>query len=336
MSAQLALVSYPSGEMQRLTGLDTLAMALGSVGDTRESRAILVAYTMESGEIPSDVWVATVSSANKPSETRNVTHLNTVFTAGREHVATVFRWPSAEGDTLEAQLLLPKSRGSKKRFPLVVMPYGAYRNEFPRSEYFLDKGILALLWSGYAVVRPNTRGTASDHRDQGRYGQVQLEDTDRLLDALVMNGLVDSRRIAVIGHSHGGAMAYYYLTHSSRFCAVVAVNGRADWALQANYPGDGLLPGILGGTPTELPDVYRKFSPAANARSATAPLLSVAGHRDTQILPENVQIMADSMHRAGKSVETLTFPDEGHLILQPQNVTRFWEKTMRFLHVHCQ
>jgi dipeptidyl aminopeptidase/acylaminoacyl peptidase len=336
MSAQVAMVSYPSGNTQLLTGPDTLATAVGSVGDPREKRARLVAYTMESGEIPSDVWVAMVSPADRLSDPRNITQLNAEFAKRREHVARLFRWPSAEGDSLEAQLLLPKRKGPKERsFPLVVMPYGGYRNQFPRSEYFLDEGIMPLLSAGYAVVRPNTRGTASDHRDQGRYGQVQLQDTNLLLDALVTKGLVDRRRIAVIGHSHGGAMAYYYLTHSSRFCAVVGVNGRADWVLQANYPGDGLLPGILGGTPTELPDVYRKFSPTANARSVTTPLLSVAGQRDTQILPENVQIIADSMHIAGKPVETLTFPDEGHLILKPENVRKFWERTMDFLHLNC-
>ena len=336
MSAQVALVSYPSGETEMLTGLDTLATAVGTRADAQSGTPTLVAYTMESAEIPSDVWVATVSHGNQMSARRNVTHLNAVWSEGREHRASVFRWPSADGDTLEAQLFLPKLTGNRSRVPLVVIPYGAYRNEFPRSEYFLDKGILPLLSAGFAVVRPNTRGTASDHRDQGRYGQPQLEDTELLLDVLVSKGLVDNRRIAVLGHSHGGAMAYYYLTHSSRFCAIVAVNGRADWVLQANYRGDGLLPDILGGTPTELPDVYRKFSPAANARSATAPLLAVTGERDTQILPENVKIMADSMQIAGKPMETLTFPDEGHILLQAQNVTTFWAKTMEFLQTHCQ
>ncbi|HVS60034.1 MAG TPA: alpha/beta fold hydrolase [Gemmatimonadaceae bacterium] len=337
MSARLAVVSYPSGITGLLTGSDTLATAVGSAGDTHQYPFPLVAYTMESGELPSDVWVASVATTHSLSGARNVTRMNGKIASELPYITRIFQWPSLEGDTLEAQLLLPTLRvGENKPPPLVVIPYGAYRNEFPRSEYFLDKGILPLLSAGYAVVRPNTRGTASDNRDQGRYGQVQLEDTQLLLDALDTKGIINGRRVAVIGHSHGGAMAYYYLTHSSRFCAVVAVNGRADWVLQANYPADGLLRGILGGTPAQLPDVYRKFSPAANARSATAPLLAVAGQRDTQILPDNVRIMADSMHIAGKPVETLTFADEGHLIVQPEHVKQFWVKTMNFLDVNCR
>jgi dipeptidyl aminopeptidase/acylaminoacyl peptidase len=130
-------------------------------------------------------------------------------------------------------------------------------------------------------------------------------------------------------------MAYYYLTHSTRFCAVVAVNGRADWILQANYRGDGLLPAALGGTPNALPDRYREFSPVANARRATAPLLAVVGEMDTQILPANVRVMEDSMRAAGKAIEVLRFSDEGHLLLKPEHQVLFWERVSHLLEGAC-
>jgi dipeptidyl aminopeptidase/acylaminoacyl peptidase len=313
----------------------------------------VVAYQLEAGGLPSDVWAAGLTTDVAAAEprlaaARNVTRANPWLDPGRLPRVRIVRWVSGDSvrhDTLNAQLFEPNGSLPAHGWPLVVVPYGSYRNGFPRSEYFLDRGLLPLVAAGYAVVRPNTRGTSGDDRDAGQYGRPQLEDTERLLNLLVTQGTVDPRRVAVIGHSHGGAMAYYYLTHATpwnvsrstgapRFCAVVAVNGRADWVLQGNR-GDGVLPEGLGGTPAEVPGVYRIFSPAANARSASAPLLAVAGGTDTQILPANVAIMADSMRAAGREVETLVFPDEGHLLLRENNVRWFWERAFANLTRGC-
>jgi dipeptidyl aminopeptidase/acylaminoacyl peptidase len=362
MSARLAAVSFPSGRVTLLTGPDTLATAIGSVSgaprDDAHARGAsgshsVVAYRLETGSLPSDIWVADLStdaarSGPQLSGAHNVTRANPWLEPPRLPRTRIVRWISGDPvrhDTLEGQLLEPRGARPARGWPLVVVPYGDYRNEFPKSEYFLDRGLLPLVAAGYAVVRPNTRGIATDSRDDGEYGRPQLEDTERLLEKLVTEGSVDPRRVAVIGHSHGGAMAYYYLTHAtpwrareargtSRFCAVVAVNGRADWVLQGNR-GDGVLPEGLGGTPAERPEVYRLFSPAANARSAVAPLLAVAGGKDTQILPANVPIMADSMRTAGRKVETLVFPEEGHLLLAEPDVRQFWDRTLALLATEC-
>lgn len=231
-------------------------------------------------------------------------------------------------------MFVPVDARSGAPLPLIVMPYGAYVNAFPDLDYSLDRGIFPLIERGYVVVRPNTRGISSDQRDRGQYGRPQLEDTERLIASLANGGIIDRDRVAVIGHSHGGAMAYYYLTHSRAFCAAIAVNGRADWILQARHPYDGLLPGILGGTPDERPDVYAAFSPAANARQATAPLLAVVGGQDGQILPQNGPTMVDSMRVAGKQAELLVFPDDGHE-LGAESSERFWNRTFGFLEEHC-
>lgn len=362
MSSRLAVVAFPSGNVTLLTGPDTLATAIGTAfgaphaemykGGASGSQPV-VAYRLETGSLPSDIWVAGLSTDARSrgprlSDARNVTRGNPWLDPGRLPRTRIVRWVSGDSvrrDTLQGQLLEPRGARPARGWPLVVVPYGGYRNEFPRSEYFLDRGLLPLVAAGFAVVRPNTRGIDTDSRDDGEYGRPQLEDTERLLEQLVAEGTVDPRRVAVIGHSHGGTMAYYYLTHATpwrspratgapRFCAVVAVNGRADWVLQGNR-GDGVLPAGLGGTPAERPDVYRQFSPAANARSAVAPLLAVAGGKDTQILPANVPIMADSMRAAGRTVETLVFPDEGHLLLTESDVRRFWDRALATLMANC-
>jgi dipeptidyl aminopeptidase/acylaminoacyl peptidase len=213
----------------------------------------------------------------------------------------------------------------------VIAPYGGYLNKALTETYFLDALLRELLGAGWQVIRPNTLGLPQT----SGYGRVQLRDTERLVDTLATAGLLAPDRVGVIGHSHGGSMAYYYATHSSRFCAVVAINGRADWVMQAQHEGDGLLPGSLGATPEADPALYREASPAANAGRVRARLLMVAGQLDGQILPANVRTMADSLRAYGKPVDSLVFMDEGHQIDEPAHRAALWEATQRLLRSGC-
>ena len=333
MNAHVLLVSATTGFIRPLTAGDSLFRLRGVAHDASLGKSTVLAFTVESGVAPREIWTMSLADGEARPRTR-VTNVSREFPRARLARSMVHRWTSVDGDTLEAQLFLPGDAASHGRRPLVVLPYGAYVNEFPNLDYFLSSGIFPLVERGHVVARPNTRGTSSDTRDRGQYGRLQLDDTERLIASLAREGLVNGDRVAVIGHSHGGAMAYYYLTHSRSFCAVVAVNGRADWYLQARHPYDGLLPGILGGTPEELPAVYADFSPSANARRAVAPLLAVAGGEDGQILPENARLMVDSMHAAGKAAELLHFDGDGHL-LGPESARRFWARTYAFLEEHC-
>lgn len=335
MSSRVALVSFPDGAVSVLTGPDTSTAVIGARrgpdGSTR------LAFSMESGSVPPDVWAARIDTTGAMHDTRNVTRTGRWLADTARPVTRIVRWTSGEGDSLSAQLLLPRQRSPGALAPLVIMPYGGYSNTFAQLDYFLNEAVLPLLARGYAVVRPNTRGQAMDARDQGKYGEPQLEDTLRLIDALEASGLINATRVALLGHSHGASMVYFYLSHADRFCAGVAVNGRADWVLQGNHPSgsDGLLPGLLGGKPSELPGLYRRLSPAANAGAVRVPLLAVAGGKDTQILPANVPIMADSMSAYGRTIETLVFPDEGHLINDPENRARLLARTLATIERGC-
>jgi len=224
----------------------------------------------------------------------------------------VATWRSKAGIVLEAQLLVPERRGDGLP-PTVIVPYGGYRNTALSYTYFLDVLLRGLLDDGWQVIRPNTSAAAALQQTSG-YGAVQLSDTHDLIDTLAAQGVVDPSRIAVVGHSHGASLAYYYATHSTAFCAVVAVNGRADWVMQARYEADGLFPRPLGASPEEDPNLYAAASPLPNARSVNARILLVAGANDGQILPVNATAMADSLQAYSGPFDLLLFEDEGHQI----------------------
>jgi dipeptidyl aminopeptidase/acylaminoacyl peptidase len=313
MSARLAKENPITGELVLLSGPDTLFTAIGAT-----SRGMII--TAESGTLPQDVWRRTVDGAMT-----RITRTNAWTDSVAMPRASIYRWRSAKGDTLEAQLFLPTGTASNARVPLVVLPYGGYSNEFPRSEYFLSAGIPLLAAQGYAVVRPNTRDVGINGAMPG-YGRVQLEDTELLVSSLHEAGVVDRARVAAIGHSHGGALAYYFLTHSQSFCAVAPVNGWSDWSEIAER---------VGGTDSTRPEILKQASPLLNAAAVTTPLLAVSGASDAQVLPHNAARMVDALRALGKPAALLHFPDEGHLIDKPANRTHFWQTVVSFLKAHC-
>jgi dipeptidyl aminopeptidase/acylaminoacyl peptidase len=314
MSTRLAKQNPATGELTILSGNDTLFSAIGPAANG-------IAVTAETGNLPRDIWVRT--SNGRMTRVTNVNGWTDSVAMGR---SSIYRWRSAAGDTLEAQLLMPSSVAGNTRVPLVIMPYGNYTNEFPKSEYFLSAGIQLLNARRFAVVLPNTRDVGITGAKPG-YGQVQLEDSELLIKSLQQDGLIDPKRVAVVGHSHGGALSYYFLTHSNSFCAVVPVNGWSDWSEISER---------VGGPANDRPELLKRASPILNATSVTAPLLAVSGAGDTQVLPHNAARMVDALRALGKPAELLHFPDENHLINKPVNRVRFWEKVTSFLDMNCK
>jgi len=307
-SSELAILDVTTGQPRKIIATAG-RLSDGTVAAT--NREVRVLFAVEDGSQPR-IW-RSVSIAPDERVSDGVLRTPARFTASADPWSTrIVTWRTQDGTALEAQLLVPNLRAD--RIPsTVVVPYGGYRNTALTNTYFIDVLLRQLLDSGWQVIRPNT-SAADVLRQKSGYGAVQLLDTHMLVQSLANEGILDPPRVAVLGHSHGASLAYYYATHSTAFCAVVAVNGRADWVLQARYDADGLFPGPLGATPDQDAALYAMASPLANARRVTAPLLLVAGAKDAQILPINATSMADSLRAHGRPVDLLVLGDEGHQI----------------------
>lgn len=325
-----AIVRIDDGRKQLLTREDAVVRPVGVGGSP--ARSILL-YSRETGEEPRDLWAAPLSAAAGALATPSrVTDANPGLAPRIPAEVRIHSWKAEDGTELQGQLFLPRGRSGP--FPLVVIPYGSFSADFPRSEYFLELGILPLVSRGWAVVRPNTRGRASDSSPVGQYGKIQLIDTSHLLSDLTARHLIDPERVAVVGHSHGGSLAYYFAAHSDQFCAVTAINGRADWTAQAEY-GDPYLVQALGGSPDEVPHVYAAGSPVEKAGDVSAALLAIAGRKDTQILPSNAEEMVRAVRTAGGEAELIVFEEAGHLFPEPGERRAIWERIFDLLYQHC-
>jgi dienelactone hydrolase len=311
--SELVVVDATTGAIQRTVASGGM---LTEGTTTTTSRGLRVVFAEEDGSHPRLYRSLIVAADGKVVDSGSVTPPRFALPPD-PWSSRIVGWRAEDGSVLEAQLHSPTASPGGPP-PSVIVPYGGYRNTALTHTYFLDVLLRQLLAAGWQVIRPNTSAAAVLQQKSG-YGKVQLSDTEKLIHTLAAQGVVDPRRVAVVGHSHGATLAYYYATHSKAFCAVVAVNGRTDWAMQARHEGDGLFPGPLGATPDEDPALYAAASPLPNASAVTASMLLVAGADDGQILPVNATAMADSLRAYARPVDLLRFEDEGHLIESPSN-----------------
>jgi dipeptidyl aminopeptidase/acylaminoacyl peptidase len=178
--------------------------------------------------------------------------------------------------------------------------------------------------AGFQVAMLNYRGSigfGAEWRDTliGNIGWPEVEDILAGLDDLVANGWTDPSRAVIAGWSWGG-----YLTllthgmHPGRFIAGVAGVPVGDYA--AGY--EDLSPllqaydrALLGGAPSEVPQLMAERSPISYVDNVTAPILFLAGEHDSRCPIRQVLLYTDRLAARGHDHELYLFPT-GHAPFQ--------------------
>ncbi len=277
-----------------------------------------------------DLWLLYVSGPTVPGEyamydrtTAHVTILSSPYPALRNAALrpmTIVHYTSRDGTALWGYLTAPAGAGPH---PLVVMPHGGPE---VRDSYSYDFFVQFLASRGYSVFQPNFRGSEGSGRSfvvagRQQWGRRMQDDITDGVQALIQTGAADASRICIVGSSYGGyaALAGVTLTPSLYRCAI-SIAGVSDlprmldWVRRTYNPRIGAYDywTTLIGNPATMGDELTAVSPAHHASDVRAPLLLIHGEVNSVVPIEQSNIMNDAMHRAGKSVQLLTYPGENH------------------------
>ncbi|TWP51487.1 S9 family peptidase [Lentzea tibetensis] len=174
--------------------------------------------------------------------------------------------------------------------------------------------------AGFAVVHVNYRGSTgygSVWRDaiEGRPGLTELEDVAAVHDWAVESGLADPARCVVNGASWGGYLSLLAIgTQPERWAASVAGVPVADYFAAYEDEMEPLRAfdrALFGGSPEELPDVYRKCSPLTYIDHVKAPVLVLAGENDPRCPIRQIDNYLDALAERGGKYEVYRY-DAGH------------------------
>jgi dienelactone hydrolase len=175
--------------------------------------------------------------------------------------------------------------------------------------------------AGFAVVEVNYRGSTgygSAWRDaiEGRPGHTELADVAAVHDWAVATGIADPGRCVVEGWSWGGYLALLALgTQPTRWAAGIAGVPVADYLTAYADEMEQLRAfdrALFGGSPEQLPALYREASPITYVDQVRAPVLVLAGENDPRCPIRQVDnYLAALAARPDAQYQMLRF-DAGH------------------------
>jgi dipeptidyl aminopeptidase/acylaminoacyl peptidase len=243
---------------------------------------------------------------------RNLTSVN----AGM-HLAARIESLSWTSDDFEVQgwLMLPEH--SAGNLPMITVVHGG-----PAAAAMPSYGgpglISELLARGYAVFRPNPRGsygqgerfTMANIRD---FGQGDLRDILAGIDAAAKSAPIDLTRLGITGGSYGGFMTMWAVTQTDRFKVAVAAAGVSDWLSYYGENGiDAWMLPYFGASAYEDPAVYARSSPINFIRHVHTPTFAYVGERDIECPAPQTQEFWHALKTLGVPTSIMIYPGEGH------------------------
>jgi dipeptidyl-peptidase-4 len=299
-------VSFTDGTLQRLadeTGHHTVVASPSGVRlvdswSTHRSQ-VSVSIRDETGQVHREVHEAT-----EPNEFAE-------FAIGEVSIRDI---PLAENEIGKAILVLPPGFDRFRVHPVWLKVYGGPRYARVRDSWNarLDDHLLASHGIVVLHVEPRTAGGFGASGAWKAYKQLGVEETrdiEAVCDWIKQQPWADGERIGMSGHSYGGFLTSYVMTHSQCITAGVAGSPVTDWA---NY--DTIYTERYMGTPDDNAKGYRKSSVVAAAAKLHGRLLLVHGLRDDNVHPANTFQFVRALQQANKHFELMVYPRAKHAI----------------------
>ena len=254
--------------------------------------------------------------------------------------------PTRDGLKLNGYLTMPAEGQTSARtaLPMVLVIHGG---PYARDSWGFNSVHQWLASRGYAVLSVNYRGstgfgkafvTAADREWGGRMHD-DLIDT---VDWAIGRGFVDPKRIGFYGASYGGYSALMAATKTPEvFACIVDVFGVSNlitfMATIPPYwgPWFSIWKNRLGDPATDEGRAFlRERSPINHIERATRPILIAQGMRDVRVVAAESEQMVAALKAKRVPVTYITFPDEGHGFVRPENRLAFTAVTEAFLATH--
>ena len=277
-----------------------------------------VLVRQESATVPPNYFVAALQGG---AALTPVTHFPSPYKSIALPTKQLVHYKRADGVDLTATLWLPSGYNkSQGPLPTLMEAYPAEfktrssagqvagsENRFPRISWASP---VFFTQTGYAVLENASipiigEGTAQPN---DTYVEQLVAGAKAAIDYGVSTGVVDPRRVAVMGHSYGAFMTANLLAHSDMFRAGIARSGAYNRTLTPyGFQAEER-------TYWQAPDVYYKMSPFSYADKIKTPILLIHGEADDNqgTFPIQSERFYEALKGQGATVRLVWLPLEAH------------------------
>lgn len=254
-------------------------------------------------------------------------YAHTKFGLSPEQVSSIW-WKGDKDHLVHALMMRPSHFDPKRRYPLVYLihggPQGAWNDQWStrwNPALFAEQG--------YIVIAPNPTGStgygqAFTNAIKKNWGGSPYIDLKQGIEYIEQNlEFVDADRMIALGASYGGYMMNWFQGHSlgKRFKALVCHDGVFSMSGQLASEEQYFPVHDMGGTIWEHPEYYKKWDPANPEllKEWSTPMLIIHNDLDYRLTVSEGLSAFNVLQAKGIESRFLTFSDEGHWVLKPEN-----------------
>ncbi|PKY06992.1 oligopeptidase family protein [Aspergillus campestris IBT 28561] len=250
-------------------------------------------------------------------------------------------FPGADDHPVHAWVVRPSTFNPEHRYPLAYLihggPQGAWNDQWSTR---WNPAVFAE--QGYVVVTPNPTGSTGYGQPftdaiRGNWGGSPYIDLEKGFEYIEKNlKYVDTSRAVALGASYGGYMVNWMQGHplGRRFKALVTHDGvfscTALLATEELYFPFHDLQGPLW----KVPENWEQWDPSRHTAHWQTPHLVIHNELDYRLTIAEGLSAFNVLQTKGIDSEFLTFPDENHWVLNPENALMWHHTIFNFINRH--
>lgn len=186
---------------------------------------------------------------------------------------------------------------------------------------------------GYAAAAMTFRGYPPSEGRQ-EYGDGEIRDLKNLMDHLITDPAVDSGKLVILGNSRGGLYSLLLAAACERIQAAVAWSAPVEMFRHYELHPE-LLKMTIGGSPTDLPEEYRRRSVLYDAGNIQCPVLLIHGALDEVVPVWHARSMYDALKQNRRQARLVILERDEHGF-NLEGLKAAVNHTLKFFHEYLQ
>jgi dipeptidyl aminopeptidase/acylaminoacyl peptidase len=255
------------------------------------------------------------------------------------HAVQSVSFTTRDGVQLEGYQALPEGASVAHPVPLVVLVHGG---PWVRDIGWFNPVVQFLVSRGYGVFQPNYRGSSGyapgiSHEREFDFMRMNNDVTDATR-AILSTGIIDRKRIAIMGASFGGYLAVSGVTfEDGLYRCAISECGVFDWERHVKSKSDVARPAEYEmltdelGTPGHDNGHLEDISPLRYVDRIHVPVLIAHGTEDNVVDVSQSKKLASALRKRGIPCETFYRSLEGHGFYNYENRVAFFHRVEAFL-----
>jgi dipeptidyl aminopeptidase/acylaminoacyl peptidase len=325
-----------SGELRNLADR---AGSYFNVFSTNQSREVI--YTHTSYSTPPDVYRMGWDGKN----VARLTWMNEELRLLADLREDPVRFTLPGGVVREGVLIQPAAAAFPPRNAQIIVwqeggPGSAMNNRWGA---IVERPFALLPGMGFALLitplagRPGyTPASFNSLVDGSNFGATDIDEQAAIMREMIRRGWTSQGKLGITGCSYGGYFTLQSIArHPDLYAAANPQCGFVDLFTEWARGYDALAPYLMGLPPYELPDEYRRDSPAYNVSRIKASVLTFHGTEDYLPMVQNENLHLQLNNR-GLPARMLRFVGEGHGLASEDNQRYAAQEQVRWFRLHLR